>query len=113
MYCSHCGKQSTQGANFCSACGAPAGPRPAYLQESKIVRPRYPRWIAGVCSGVAIHYGWNVAWFRILMVVFTLITGGSGVLVYLAAWILLPDAPYALPRPTAVLPQTRPQGNAI
>lgn len=118
MYCSHCGKQSAQDANFCSACGAPTGPRPGYVQDSAIVRPRYPRMIAGVCSGIAIHYGWNVALFRFLTVAFTLLSSGTGVLIYVGAWILLPDAPYALPRPSVVQasvmqPQQRPQGNAI
>ena len=114
MFCAHCGKQSAQDANFCSACGAPAGPRPGYVQDNRIVRPRYPRMIAGVCSGIAIHYGWDLALVRILTVVFTLLTGGTGLLLYIAAWILLPDAPYALPQPVMVQPQqTRPQGNAV
>ena len=91
MFCPHCGKESLVEANFCSACGTPrlapttAGPR--------IVRPRHPRMLAGVCAGFAIHYGWKVATVRILFAIFTCLTSGAGVLVYLALWILLPGCP--------------------
>lgn len=95
MFCPHCGKESITEANFCSACGtprlAPATPGP------RIVRPRQPRMLAGVCAGFAIHYGWRVSTVRILFAIFTCLTSGAGVLIYIALWILLPDAPFAVP----------------
>jgi phage shock protein C len=99
MYCSHCGKQVVPGSNFCSNCGAactPAGQDSSPLRSAKIVRPRHPRAIAGVCSGFALHFGWDLTLVRVLTVVFTLITSGVGLLVYVAAWVLMPDAPYEL-----------------
>jgi phage shock protein C len=96
MFCPHCGKAFAPSANFCSACGAAAVPQPPPVQ-TRIVRPRYPRMIAGVCSGFALHFGWDPSAVRIVLAVFTVLTGGTGLLVYLAAWIILPEAPYALP----------------
>jgi phage shock protein C len=98
MFCAHCGNQYPAESNFCSACGA-SGVRAAYASASRnrVVRPRNPRMIAGVCSGIAIHYGWDINLVRVLFAVVTCITVGTGVLAYLACWILIPDALYALP----------------
>ena len=95
MFCPHCGRQFAPDANFCSACGA-SGAR-AYAAAARIVRPRHPRMLAGVCSGIAIHYGWDITLVRVLLAVITFITVGTGVLFSVAAWIILPDALYALP----------------
>jgi phage shock protein C len=98
MFCPHCASQILPEANFCPACGRPfAASQANPYTQTRIVRPRNPRAIAGVCSGFALHYGWDLLLTRILFVVFTLITSGLGVLLYIAAWILLPDALYALP----------------
>lgn len=97
MYCQHCGKEFMTPANFCSACGTPFVPVMPPYNQSRIVRPRYPRMIAGVCSGFAIHFGWDLSVVRIVLAVFTILTSGLGLLCYLAAWIILPEAPYALP----------------
>ncbi len=103
-FCPQCGKQFVPEANFCSACGSYALPAPpAYPLRSQIVRPRSPRMVAGVCSGVAIHFGWDVALVRILFAVFLCFTLMTGLLVYLAAWVLLPDAQFALPTPTGTI----------
>lgn len=99
MFCLHCGTQITATANFCSACGAPTPAHVIYAQP-RIVRLRHPRMIAGLCSGVALHYGWNLTMVRVLLVVFTFLTSGLGILVYIAGWLLIPDAPYALPATT-------------
>ena len=97
-FCPNCGKQFAPDANFCSACGAVASGQPgAPTHQARIVRPRSPRMIAGVCSGFAIYYGWDVALVRILFAVFTCFTSGFGILLYIAAWVIMPDAPYALP----------------
>ena len=106
MYCNHCGKPIDPSARFCTACGAvtqfaQTGPTPfpgAAQFPGQLTRPRYPRMIAGVCSGFALHYGWDLSLVRVitaLAIVFT----GVGLFVYLAAWIIIPEAPYALPEP--------------
>ncbi len=100
-FCPQCGKQFAPAANFCSACGANALPPPPSLPvATQIVRPRSPRMVAGVCSGIAIHYGWDVALVRILFTIFVCLTLSTGLVLYAAAWLLLPDAQYALPAST-------------
>lgn len=96
MFCPVCGKESAKDARFCFSCGAAVAQPDATLRP-RIVRPRSPRMIAGVCSGLAIHYGWDIALTRVVLCVFTLLTSGVGLLCYLAAWILIPEAPFAEP----------------
>ena len=105
MFCPVCGKQSATDANFCSACGAASVP-PQAASRPRIVRPRSPRMIAGVCSGLAIHYGWDTSLTRILVCVFTILTSGLGLLCYAAAWILVPEAPFAVPAVAMARPAT-------
>ncbi len=99
MFCPHCGNQSAAHLSdqpiFCCACGAGVGSQA--LARTRIVRPRNPRMIAGVCSGLAIHYGWDVAVVRILFAVAACLTTGCAIFFYIAAWILIPEAQYALP----------------
>ena len=104
MVCSHCGGQMDPAARFCSACGA-AGQATGFAQQPGVVqppifgqltRPRYPRAIGGVCSGLALHYGWDVTTVR-LMWLLCVIIGGTGVVAYIIAWIVIPEAPYTLP----------------
>jgi phage shock protein C len=60
--------------------------------------------IAGVCAAIAQQYGWDLSVVRIVMVVFALLTSGFGGLCYLAAWVIIPEAPYALPAPSGYSP---------
>ena len=95
MFCLHCGHSSAPEVNFCSFCGV-AIQKSTELSRRRLVRPRQPRVIAGVCSGIALFYGWDVTVVRILFAIFTFLTTGVGILVYVAAWLLLPEAQYAL-----------------
>ena len=64
-------------------------------------RPQEGRILAGVAAGLADHLGWDVSLVRLLFVVVTLITQGLGLLVYLAAVLLIPAAEPGATRPTA------------
>ena len=112
MFCSHCGKQMDAAARFCPSCGSAVAPVMAGHAPfpGQLTRPRYPRVIAGVCAGFALHYGWDLSMVRVitaLVIVFT----GVGLIAYLAAWIIIPEAPYALPVPGAPVPGPNPAGN--
>jgi signal transduction histidine kinase/phage shock protein PspC (stress-responsive transcriptional regulator) len=64
--------------------------RPALLRRTD------ERLLAGVASGVARHLGLPVVVVRVLFAL--LVTGGVGILAYLALWLLIPsDAPAAEP----------------
>jgi phage shock protein C len=100
MFCSRCGNQVDPSSRFCPACGttiSAAPPPPNYYPNTgRLLRSRDNRVIAGICAGFALHYGWDLSLVRIvtaLLVVFT----GVGALVYLAAWVIIPEAPYVLP----------------
>lgn len=53
-----------------------------------LTRPRTGRIIAGVCAGIADHYGWSTGTVRLLFVLFGLF--GAGELVYIILWIVMP-----------------------
>jgi phage shock protein C len=55
-----------------------------------LVRSREDRMVAGVCAGTADYFGWDVALVRVTVAVVSVLTGGTGVLAYLAAWALIP-----------------------
>lgn len=44
--------------------------------------------IAGVCRGIARHYGWSTGTVRTLFVLFGLF--GAGELAYIVLWLLMP-----------------------
>ena len=48
------------------------------------------RMIAGVCSGIADYFGWDVTLVRILYVLATFFTAFSGGIVYLVLWVVMP-----------------------
>lgn len=50
------------------------------------------RWVAGVCGGIADYTGLDPMIVRLLTVVVVLLGLGSTILVYLAAWLIVPDA---------------------
>ena len=43
-----------------------------------------------------MHYGWDVILVRLIWV-FCVFFAGTGVLAYIIAWIVIPEAPYVLP----------------
>ncbi|MGA8457196.1 MAG: PspC domain-containing protein [Streptosporangiaceae bacterium] len=60
--------------------------------ETKVlVRSRKGRMVAGVCAGLADYFGMDVTLVRVIVAVIAVITGGLGVLAYLAAWAIIPD----------------------
>jgi phage shock protein PspC (stress-responsive transcriptional regulator) len=56
-----------------------------------LVRSRKGRMLAGVCAGVADYFGVDVTLVRVIVSVVSVITGGAGVLAYLAAWVIIPE----------------------
>ncbi len=55
-----------------------------------LVRSRKDRMVAGVCAGLAEYFGWDATLVRVLACVISVITGGAGILAYLAAWAIIP-----------------------
>ncbi len=71
-------------------------------QAKLLRRSADDKWIAGVCSGVARYAGIDVVLVRLLLVVLTVLSFGTGVLAYLVAWLVIPRKPDAVRPSTAV-----------
>ena len=93
MYCNACGKSIADDARFCSYCGTVVGTR--YVPR-KLVRSRSDRRIAGVCAGLGEYLGLDSIVVRLLWVFVTFVSGiVPGILVYVLAWIIVPEEPAA------------------
>ncbi|MGI9665762.1 MAG: PspC domain-containing protein [Acidimicrobiia bacterium] len=64
--------------------------------DGRLERTRDGRILAGVASGLSEHLGINAWWFRFAFIILAFF-GGFGVLVYIAAWLVIPDKGYKDP----------------
>lgn len=62
--------------------------RPPY---KRLVLSQRDRKIAGVCGGIAEYFNVDPTLIRVLAVVLAIL-GGSGIVAYLIAWIIMPKA---------------------
>lgn len=91
MYCTKCGVELEESALFCSRCGkstrtgASIPPGRAFLS-----RPMDQKRIGGVCAGFARYFDVDATLMRILWLAGFVLSGGLLLLVYIAAWILMP-----------------------
>ncbi len=86
------------GANHRGSCpnpGLPSGPQNAI---NALRRSITDRWIGGVCGGIAQVTG-IASWVWRLLFICSLVFAGSGVLLYVLMWILVPQEPCYLPGP--------------
>ena len=64
-----------------------ASPHPVPLRRS-----RTDRMIAGVCAGLARHFGLDVTLMRVLYVLVSILSVAfPGILVYIILWIVIPE----------------------
>ena len=96
MYCTQCGAQVADTAQFCTACGRPigaAGPLPQPVVSSpprRLRRIASQKKIAGVCAGFAEYFETDVSLMRIIWIALVLLPPGIGLIAYIVAWIVLP-----------------------
>jgi phage shock protein C len=67
-------------------------PKEIVGMEKRLYRSRSNRKLAGVCAGIAEYFGWDPTLVRVAWIVLTLL-GGSGILIYLIMWLVMPEAP--------------------
>ena len=60
--------------------------------EKRLCRSRQNRMLAGVCGGIAEYLGWDPTLVRVAWIILTLL-GGSGILIYLILWLVMPESP--------------------
>ena len=70
--------------------GGARSPQQPPSQPRRLVRRREGRMLAGVAGGIADHLNVDPLLIRIAFVVLVFL-GGSGVLLYLAGWLLIPE----------------------
>jgi phage shock protein C len=64
-----------------------ASPHPVPLRRS-----RTDRMIAGVCAGLAHHFGLDVTLVRVLYVLVSILSVAfPGILVYIILWVVIPE----------------------
>ena len=56
---------------------------------NKLARKRIGKVIGGVCGGFGRYLGINAIWIRIIYLVLTLLSFGTGIVIYVIFWILL------------------------
>ena len=56
---------------------------------AKLALSYHNKIIAGVCGGLADHFGWDATLIRVLFVVAGIAGFGSPVLVYIALWLFM------------------------
>ena len=60
-------------------------------QPRKLYRSQTDRKVAGVCGGLAEYFNVDPTLIRVLFIVLA-VCGGAGLVLYLAMWIVVPDA---------------------
>ena len=65
-------------------------------EPRKLYRSRNQRMVAGVCGGLAEYFNVDATLIRVIFLILA-VFGGSGLVIYLAMWILVPDASKAEP----------------
>ena len=63
------------------------------MNEKKLYKSSTDKKLAGVCGGIAEYFNIDSTLVRLGWVVFGLL-GGSGLLAYIIAAIIMPDRPY-------------------
>jgi phage shock protein PspC (stress-responsive transcriptional regulator) len=106
MLCPNCQKEIVDGSKFCYNCGtqlasgvaAPAStPTPAAVPPAKrLMRSSRDKKIGGVCAGLADYFDLDPTIVRVVWLL-AIFLGGTGFLLYLVLWIVLPLTPAVVP----------------
>lgn len=85
--CPYCSETIQDAAVKCRYCGS-------FLDGSPLTRTWYrsrrDKKIAGVCAGLAEDFGISVTAVRLAAVLLTLFSGGTGIIIYVALWAVMP-----------------------
>jgi phage shock protein PspC (stress-responsive transcriptional regulator) len=65
--------------------------RSPVAEPRRLERSREGRWLGGVCAGLGRYFNLSPMIYRIAFVALAL-AGGTGILLYVAAWLVIPEA---------------------
>ncbi len=94
MYCNYCGKAIQDDANVCAYCGVRVG---GVAARKKLLRPCVGRKIGGVALGMAEYFDIDISLSRLAWILGAILLFPFGILAYIIAWIVIPEAPEPLP----------------
>ncbi len=96
MNCAQCAREIGDDSTYCAYCGAAQRGEDARTTRTKrLERSGTDRQIAGVCGGLGVYLGLDSTLVRILWIVLSIVPGAIlfGLIAYLAAWLIIPQAP--------------------
>jgi len=59
--------------------------------SKKLYRSKKNRLIAGICGGIGEHFDMDPTIVRLIWVIVTLLSLGTGIIAYLIAWVIIPE----------------------
>lgn len=65
-------------------------PSSAGFLDRRLRRSAEGKWVGGVCAGIERAYGIDAALLRVLLVLATLLGFGTGLVIYLVCWVVVP-----------------------
>lgn len=94
--CPYCAESIHDEAVKCRYCGSALA---GSVLTREWYRHRAGRKIAGVCAGLAAEFGIAATPIRLAFVIFALLAGGAGLVLYVVLWVVMPlrDESPALP----------------
>ena len=90
---------TSQSEDYAQTSPPPPIPPQHFAEPSRLTRDPFATF-GGVLSGIAHHYGWDVALTRLAFIVIMFLTGGMAFLAYLLAWLVIPRATHWPPAGT-------------
>ena len=64
------------------------------MTQKRLYRSINDRQLAGVCGGLGEYFDIDSTLIRLVIAVLAIAGVGTGVLFYIIAWIVIPEAPY-------------------
>ena len=95
MHCARCAREIGDDSAYCAYCGAAQrseGDETTRIR--RLERSVADRQITGVCGGLGVYLGLDSTLVRVLWIVLSVVPGAIlfGLVAYLAAWLLIPEA---------------------